>query len=195
MDRELYDSFDVDAEIQEDWVEFVFSCTNRWSVFASQIMKSLDELSAAEINTWWTQVLAAATGEIQSFIELRTFTRAPHALHSNILSSRWLYKWKQKPGEERKIKARLVIRGYEDNDAQTLATWANTATRWGQRIVCSVSAQNQWTMLSADVGTAFLRGLTFPELAAIPANQRELSALTLLLSTATWLPSSLDSRT
>ena len=74
---------------------------------------------------------------------------------------------KQKPGEERKITARLVIRGYEDNDAQTLATWANTATRWGQRIVCSVSAQNQWTMLSADVGTAFLRGLTFPELAAL----------------------------
>ncbi len=83
------------------------------------------------------------------------------------MSSRWLYKWKQKPGEERKVKARLVIRGYEDNDAQALATWANTATRWGQRIVCSVATQNQWTMLSADVGTAFLRGLTFPEPAAL----------------------------
>ena len=48
-----------------------------WSIYASQIMKSLDELTAAEVNTWWTQVLAAATGEIQSFIDLCTFTRGP----------------------------------------------------------------------------------------------------------------------
>ena len=35
------------------------------------------------------------------------------------------------------VKARLTVRGFEDLSASTVETYANTATRWGQRLICS----------------------------------------------------------
>jgi len=130
-------------------------------------VKAHNELSAHELRIHADEVKAAAEAEVQSFIDLKTFVRAPRASENNILTSRWLFKFKRVSDTEKKIKGRLCVRGFEDLDAQHLATWANTATRWGQRIVVSVAAQNRWTLLSADVGTAFLRGLTFGELASL----------------------------
>ena len=65
----------------------------------------------------------------------------------------------------RSVKARLCLRGFKDLAVDSLATYSSAAGRWGQRVICIVAAQNRWPLISADVSNAFLRGLTFKELA------------------------------
>ena len=55
-------------------------------------------------------------------------------------------------------------RGFKDSQGN-LETYSGTASRWSQRLICSVAAQHQWQLISADVGTAFLQGLTFEKMA------------------------------
>eukprot|EP00973_Karenia_brevis_P011627 1573418-Karenia_brevis.AAC.1 len=38
------------------------------------------------------------------------------------------------------------------------------ASRWGQRIVNAVAAQRSWTLFSADITQAFLRGMSFEKI-------------------------------
>ena len=88
----------------------------------------------------------------------------PKALAHNVVDSRWVLKWKEVNGK-RVIHARLVVRGFKDTQATQLSTFAGTTSRWGQRIVNSVAAQNRWEIFTADVSQAFLRGLTFEQTA------------------------------
>ena len=76
----------------------------------------------------------------------------------------WVLKWKDVNGK-RVIHARLVVRGFKDTQATQLSTFAGTTSRWGQRVVNSVTAQNRWEIFTADVSQAFLRGLTFEQTA------------------------------
>ena len=52
-----------------------------------------------------------------------------------------------------------------------LSTFSSTAGRYGQRIIAATAAQNRWPLVSADVGNAFLRGMTFKELAEYQGTQ------------------------
>ena len=71
-------------------------------------------------------------------------------------------------GEKTKgVKSRLTVHGFKDQDADSLVTYASTAARWAQRIITAQAAQNRWHILTADVGDAFLRGLTFEQLARL----------------------------
>ena len=65
------------------------------------------------------------------------------------------------------VKARLTVRGFKDLQGSSLATFAGTTSRWGQRMVLAVAAMHKWALFSADVGAAFLKGLTFDKLAAL----------------------------
>ena len=49
-------------------------------------------------------------------------------------------------------------------DRQTTDTSAGTSTRWGQRLLIAIAVQQGWSLWSADISEAFLRGLTFKEL-------------------------------
>ena len=55
------------------------------------------------------------------------------------------------------------MRGFKDLQASQLSTFAGATSRWGQRIINSVAVQMGWTLFSADVSQAFLRGLSFEE--------------------------------
>ena len=154
------------AEIDDDQTSVLDEQDEDWNSYVAsvQVLKPMNELTHAEVQKNWDMVLASAVEEITTFVTLGCFLRVPRKLYNNILTSRFLFKWKEIDGK-RQVKGRLVVRGFQDRDSPTLMTYANTATRWGQRIVTSVCAQNLWHILSADVGNAFLRGLTFQELA------------------------------
>ena len=130
------------------------------------IEKACDELTAAEVKANSALVAAAIRKELGSFVTHECFKPIAKGKMRNVLSSRWLFKWKVIDGV-RSIKARLVAHGFKDAAAESLITFANTTARWGQRIINSVAAQRQWELLSADVGTAFLQGLTFEELSKL----------------------------
>ena len=81
----------------------------------------------------------------------------------NTVTSRWVMKYKIVKGV-RKIKARLTVHGFKDRQKSFLKTYAATANRSSQRVVCSVAVQNGWKVWAMDVSMAFLRGKTFDEL-------------------------------
>ena len=64
------------------------------------------------------------------------------------------------------IKARLCVRGFKDRQVNKLLTFAGTASRMSQRLICALAAQEGWHMVSADVSAAFLKGITFADLTA-----------------------------
>ena len=65
----------------------------------------------------------------------------------------------------------MTARGFQDLSADSLDTYAGTASRWGQRLVCSICAQHGWSIFAWDVSTAFLQGVSFEELAEITGEE------------------------
>ena len=60
----------------------------------------------------------------------------------------------------------------------SLETYAGTASRWGQRFICSVCVQHDWELFTWDVSTAFLQAVSFEELAAITGEPMRRVSLT-----------------
>ena len=109
------------------------------------------------------EVRQAIYDELERWRKLGGFKRTNRATANNVVDSRWVLKWKSVDGK-RIIKARLTVRGYKDQQAEQLQTYAGTATRWSQRIVNFMVVQKGWRLFSADVGQAFLRGLSFKQI-------------------------------
>eukprot|EP00959_Pyramimonas_sp_CCMP1952_P287065 6003217-Pyramimonas_sp.AAC.1 len=79
------------------------------------------------------------------------------------MTGRWVLRWKIIDGTKA-VKARLVIRGFMDQQQGGLDTASLTARRTSQRLVLSVGVQYGWAIFSWDIGNAFLRGLSFTEI-------------------------------
>ena len=130
------------------------------------IERDFDALTPQETKKHWHQVASAIRKELQSFTDLNVFKAVPVQSVSNIMTSRWVLRWKMIDGVKT-VKARLTVRGFEDLSASTVETYANTATRWGQRLICSAAVQQNWELFTWDISTAFLQGISFEELAQI----------------------------
>ena len=103
--------------------------------------------------------------EIGRWIKHKAWKRGPRSEAQNVLSSRWVLKWKdigQGTEKKRRIKARLVAQGFRDR--QEVENYAGTTSRWAQRVLIIVAVQQGWDLWSAVISEAFLRGLTFEEL-------------------------------
>ena len=106
--------------------------------------------------------------ELNRWHKHNAWERAPLTDSSNLLRSKWVLKWKQINGQK-DVKGRLVAQGFQDR--QSLSTFSGTTSRWGQRIVLAVGTQFSWQVVSADVSEAFLRGITFKQLAEMDKSQ------------------------
>lgn len=106
------------------------------------------EAKKVEIKSWLAKkAIAAATGHVPS---------------SRLMQMRWVLTWKsiddpENPGQ-RKAKARLVLRGFQDPDLASLPTSAPTMTRRTRQLFLQMAAQKRWRLLLADAKTAFLQG-------------------------------------
>ena len=101
--------------------------------------------------------------ELQRWNKHKAWVRSPRKLARNLLQSRWVLKWKE-INKQRQVKGRLVVQGFRDR--QEVSNFAGTTSRWGQRAVLIIATQYNWPLVSADVSEAFLRGLSFEELAS-----------------------------
>ena len=133
------------------------------------IERDTDLLTPAELETHAEAVKAAMISELKTWAKLKCISRRPRAGARNIVDSRWVYKWKwekQADGNDiRIIRARLTCRGFKDHDASTLETYAGTAQRCSQRLLCSTAVNHGWRIMACDVPKAFLQGVTYEELA------------------------------
>ena len=132
----------------------------------SVITKNFDDLTPMEMKIHQKEVDAAKLKEIKDLFGLGCFRRMPKKLAQNGVDTRWVIKWKMVEGMKA-IKARLTMRGFKDC-AEMLETFAGTASRWAQRVVNSIVAQNDdFALFSFDVGAAFAKGMTFKELSEL----------------------------
>ena len=81
---------------------------------------------------------ASMLKELARWHSHKAWVRTPRSQCTNILSSRWVLKWKQIQGTKQ-IKSRMVVQGFKDT--QSVSSYAATTTRWGQRIVIAVAVQ------------------------------------------------------
>ena len=60
---------------------------------------------------------------------------------------------------------RMTLRGFKDEDADGLVTFAGTSSRNSPRVAVSEAAIRGWPLTTLDVKKAFLKGVTYQELA------------------------------
>ena len=89
----------------------------------------------------------------------------------------------------RRRRGRLEIgAGIQDTEAFQVETFAGTAKRTSQRLLASEAATHpDWDLCSIDVNTAFLKGLTYKELAAATGEDERIVCFTLPPGSATLL--------
>ena len=79
------------------------------------------------------------------------------------------------------IRMRMTLRGLKDKEAEGLVTYAGASSRPSQRLIASEAVIRGWPLTTIDVRKAFLKGLTYKELAEPHLNQRA-------KSTSSWAP-------
>ena len=126
----------------------------------------LRELTAAEIRTHWDKVVKAMQKELESWASHDAcIPRMRSEALGRAMSSRWVFTFKEFFDEKGvkflDVKARLVLRGFMDPQLNQLWTSASTATALSHRMLCSKAVRMKWRVLSWDISTAFLQGLTF----------------------------------
>ena len=134
---------------------------DHWSLL---VERDLHNLTREEGKQFPKEVHEAKKKELKCFVDLKVFESIYRKQQTNLVDARWVLKWKNVDGK-RIVKARLCIRGFLDKQGFQVDTWSGTATRLGQRYVCSVVVQEKWDLCSLDIGNAFLRGITFEDLA------------------------------
>ncbi len=112
------------------------------------------ELSKAHIIKNKDQVEASQLKELMSFIELVAITLAAKGSAGNLMTSRWVLRWKR-GDQEPVIKARLPVHGFKDQDADSLTAYAATASKGAQRLILSIAAPERWELQSTAVAFSF----------------------------------------
>lgn len=116
-------------------------------------------------------VKEAVQAEFQTWLDHKCFTRRTRKGVRNLLYVRWVGKWKYvkdpKANNEKKriSRMRLMFLGFKDRDANFHATFAGTSSRVGHRIIVSEAVSRGWKMTATDVSKAFLKGVSYEELA------------------------------
>ena len=135
------------------------------------VVKEDDLLTKKEIAYHTKEVTQATIRELKIWIENKCFEIALLKGAHNIMTSRYVVKWKFVKNKltgkmERIIRMRLVLRGFMDSEAFSLDTFSGTAKRSSQRMLASEAAcHDDYILASMDVDKAFLKGFTYKELA------------------------------
>ena len=101
-------------------------------------------------------IIKAKERELQSWINREVYNEVDDTGQQKI-TTKWVMTKKEiegKPG----IKARLVARGYEDEDNDIVRSDSPTVSREGIRFTLAIITTNSWDIKSMDISTAFLQG-------------------------------------
>ena len=141
-----------------------------------------DILTADELRTHAKEVAAAMLKELLTWAKLKCCSRRKRRGASNVIDCRWVIKWKHEVAAtaatsqadttntqvtKRVIRARLTVRGFKDQQAHTLDSYAGTSQRYSQRLVCSEAVLRGWPICTTDISKAFLQGVTYEELSEL----------------------------
>ena len=132
-------------------------------LLVSAAKKSKSEVTYSRLNEEEkTRFQKAKDKEIGCWLDTQTVKRLlRNRIHpSRIMSSRWILTWKEDPTsiDGKKAKARLVVRGYEDPELDSVNTDSPTLSRDARMLLMQTVSSHKWQIQSFDITTAFLRG-------------------------------------
>jgi ribonuclease HI len=138
---------------------FLSYCSTKGKVFVSRCQPKKRHKSipytAASIDPKFLQAMQT---EVDSFVSndcIEIIHDLP--LDANVLSSRWILTEKKTEAGDRKPKARLVVRGFEDT-ATAYETDAPTMSNTSERVILAAIAAHQFEVFSIDFQAAFQQG-------------------------------------
>ena len=146
----------------DEWLALSFASSTETIAVIERTSNILDR-NEALLNV--DKCREAMIQELMHWVKHGAWKRGKLRESTSVWKSKWFLKWKDiQDGKvkSRKIKARFVAQGFLDR--QSTDTYAGTFTRWSQRLLIAVAVQRGWSLRSADISEAFLRGLTFQEL-------------------------------
>ena len=146
------------------------------------VVKEDDLLTKKDIADNPIQVAQAMTAELKIWTDNHCFEKQLLSQATNVMTSRYVYKWKfitdANGTQVRTIRLRLVLRGFMDTEAFDIETFSGTARRSSQKILASEAACHpDWILASLDIDKAFLKGLTYQDLAAATGKRNALFVL------------------
>ena len=121
--------------------------TIKWTMICEEIFYNSNDSAA---------VLQAQNDELNKWIQYDVYDEVDDDGQFAI-STRWVLTEKQVQGTNR-IKARLVARGFEEENVDDIRSDSPTVTKENLRLVCTIIASHEWTLHSMDVTAAFLQG-------------------------------------
>ena len=101
------------------------------------------------------EVVRAKEQELQNWSNFEVYTEVQDN-GQNALSTRWVVTEKPLPGGEKVVKARLVVRGFEEEEK--VQSDSPTASKSSLRMVMAVVASEGWKCETIDIKAAFLQG-------------------------------------
>ena len=103
--------------------------------------------------------------EMDSIHTNNTWTLVPLPPHKNAISSKWVFKVKTNTnGQPPRYKARIVARGFEQQDGVDFGDTFAPVVRWETiRILIALATHLNWSIHQLDVLTAFLNGILTDE--------------------------------
>ncbi|CAL1148549.1 unnamed protein product [Cladocopium goreaui] len=116
------------------------------------------------------QMIEAKQKELTSYFanKVWTFTEIGKNEADRVVTARWVLTWKkpepqegQPPSLQRRAKARLVLRGFEDPDLFNLEKTSPTASKSSKMLLLARVPIFGWTLFCGDVRCAFLSGAEF----------------------------------
>lgn len=141
------------------------------------IKRDVDNLTPEEQEKFKPLVEEAQLDELRRWNDLKVFRRGKRSESRNPVDGTWVLKWKYvkvkdssgKEVEKRIVKARLTARGFKDIQAyaENIATFSGTSSKSAQRAINGFVAQHEYVLFSMDISAAFLKGLTFQEIAEL----------------------------
>ena len=159
----LSDPFDAEPEHNDEHSFHLLSNA------AFPVDRATRPVNKTELVDKYDEIRAARKKELLSWVENNTGSAQPRSTWEassgrRAIPCRWVDTWKYKQGELI-AKSRLCLKGFAEPLSPDETNSSPTANRVSHRLVCATSAQRNWVLSSLDVSVAFLKGLTFSQLA------------------------------
>ena len=137
----------LDEKSQTFQVVDFFKPDVKWEPKASQVLITSADKEAN---------LAAKLKELENWKKNEVYNEVPYQ-NQKLITTRWVITPKEIDGVIT-TKARLVVRGFEDQDSEKSETNSPTCTKEAIRIALATIAMNGWNCKSIDAKAAFLQG-------------------------------------
>ena len=122
--------------------------------------------SASDVKHFQDEFRTAKLKELRNWKSHGVYEIIPYSVDlagKNLMSSIWVNTWKRS-GATSIAKSRLVVRGYEDHESDTLVTDSPTASKMCIRILLSWAACHSFVPNSMDLKTAFLQSTPYSDM-------------------------------